>query len=77
MYAGNAEHPVMECEEFRQPGAASGGSSARHALADLPEALDEEAERFLAVGLCATCTHRATCTLPRPPGGVWQCDDYR
>jgi len=39
--------------------------------------LDEEAERFLAVGLCATCASRATCTLPRPRGGVWQCDAFR
>jgi len=77
MYAGDAEHPVMQCEEFRQHAAASGGPTAHHTLADLPEALDEEAERFLAVGLCATCPNRATCTLPRPPGGVWQCDDYR
>ena len=77
MYAGDAEHPVMECEEFRQHGAASGGPTAHHTLADMPEVLDKEAERFLAVGLCATCANRATCTLPRPPGGVWQCDDYR
>jgi hypothetical protein len=74
MYVGDAEHPVMQCEEFSQHG---GGSAARHTLVDLPEALDQEAERFLAVGLCATCANRETCTLPRPPGGVWQCDAFR
>ncbi|OFV81018.1 MAG: hypothetical protein A2Y78_00565 [Acidobacteria bacterium RBG_13_68_16] len=77
MYVGDAEHPVMQCEEFSQHGAAPGGPAARHSLADLPEVLDEEAERFLAVGLCATCASRATCTLPRPRGGVWQCDAFR
>lgn len=74
MYVGDAEHPVMQCEEFSQH---VGAPAARHSLADLPEVLDENAERFLAVGLCATCASRATCILPRPPGGVWQCDAYR
>jgi hypothetical protein len=77
MYVGDAERPVMQCEEFSQHGAPPAGPASRHALADLPEALDEEAERFLAIGLCAKCASRATCALPRPPGGVWQCDAFR
>ena len=27
-------------------------------------------------GLCVNCLHRATCTHPRPTGGVWHCEDY-
>jgi hypothetical protein len=26
-------------------------------------------------GLCRTCVHAATCSFPKPPGGVWQCDE--
>lgn len=27
-------------------------------------------------GLCVNCNHRRYCTYPRPPGGVWSCDEY-
>jgi hypothetical protein len=77
MYVGDAERPVMHCEEFSQHGALPGRPVPRPALEKIAETLDEEAERFLAVGLCAKCASRATCTLPRPPGGVWQCDAFR
>ncbi|MFB3816619.1 MAG: hypothetical protein ACE147_03040 [Candidatus Methylomirabilales bacterium] len=26
-------------------------------------------------GLCRTCAHAASCTYPKPPGGVWQCEE--
>lgn len=28
-------------------------------------------------GLCVNCSERATCSYPKPPGGVWRCEDYR
>lgn len=28
-------------------------------------------------GLCMNCDHRETCTLPRPVGGVWHCEEYQ
>jgi hypothetical protein len=78
MYVGDAEHPVMNCEEFSHVGP-SVTRPPRTAAADAPagEHLDEEFERFLTEGLCATCASRDTCTLPRPPAGVWRCDAYR
>jgi hypothetical protein len=27
-------------------------------------------------GLCVNCDRREGCTLPRPPGGVWHCEEY-
>lgn len=27
-------------------------------------------------GLCVNCEHRDTCTFPKPPGGVWRCEEY-
>ena len=27
-------------------------------------------------GLCATCDNRNTCTFPKPPGGVWHCEEF-
>jgi len=27
-------------------------------------------------GLCRTCERRETCTFPKPPGGVWHCEEF-
>jgi hypothetical protein len=27
-------------------------------------------------GLCVNCELRSTCTYPRPPEGVWYCEEY-
>ena len=27
-------------------------------------------------GLCVNCDLRRDCTYPKPPGGVWNCDEY-
>lgn len=28
-------------------------------------------------GLCVNCEVRETCVLPKPPGGIWHCEEYR
>jgi len=28
-------------------------------------------------GLCTNCENRRTCTLGKPEGGVWHCEEYR
>jgi hypothetical protein len=68
----------MECEEFSHVGP-SVTRPRRPVAGDalVGEPLDEEFERFRPEGLCATCASRDTCTLPRPPAGVWRCDAYR
>lgn len=27
-------------------------------------------------GLCKNCRKRKTCTLPKPDGGLWRCEEY-
>jgi len=27
-------------------------------------------------GLCANCSIRKTCTIPKPDEGIWHCDKY-
>ncbi len=27
-------------------------------------------------GLCVNCANRDECTFPKPPGGVWHCEEY-
>jgi len=40
---------------------------------DKPEKNRDDGE---IVDLCATCVKRDTCTLPKPEGGVWHCEEY-
>jgi hypothetical protein len=56
------------CEEYsyEQP------ESQLHIL-DLEPAVDLQAREL---GLCVNCESRATCTFPRPQGGVWFCAEY-
>jgi hypothetical protein len=28
------------------------------------------------IGLCVNCDNAKTCTLPKPEGGVWHCEEY-
>jgi len=28
-------------------------------------------------GLCLNCENRNTCTMPRPEGGIWHCEEYQ
>ena len=29
------------------------------------------------LGLCSNCDNRNGCKLPKPPSGVWRCEEYR
>ncbi|MEJ5358495.1 MAG: hypothetical protein WHT06_07430 [Desulfobacterales bacterium] len=40
-----------------------------------PEASPEGEEN--AAGLCVNCENRIDCRLPKPAGGVWNCEEYR
>ncbi len=74
-YRQTAQQPLLYCEEHEVAGS-RGNASAAGAT---PKKDDRERSlRDAAVlGLCANCDHRDTCTLPRPEGGVWHCEEYR
>ncbi len=75
MYLGDAEHPVLECEEFTHHRASATRTAARRMnLAAAPRA---EVRLPLASGLCFDCENRAECVFEKPEGGVWQCEEYR
>jgi hypothetical protein len=78
MYLGNAEHPVLECEEFTHHRAgATKPATRRLNLAAVPKPEATDGDPDLAMGLCVDCENRATCIFDRPVGGVWQCEEYR
>ncbi|HVN76235.1 MAG TPA: hypothetical protein VMT19_07970 [Thermoanaerobaculaceae bacterium] len=78
MYLGDAEHPVLECEEFTHHRAGASRPAARRLnIAVVPKQVAEEESVPLAMGLCFDCENRASCMFDRPESGVWQCEEYR
>lgn len=68
--------PVYDCEEFSTgPSAERPGRLRIVREPDGPPNDGAEIEGLR--GLCVNCDNRATCTLPRPAGGVWHCEEYR
>ena len=70
MYLAGGGVPVIECEEFVVVG--------RVRLCAAPPGQCDAGvtDADVVPGLCKTCDHVATCMLPRPPGGVWQCEEF-
>lgn len=59
---------VLQCEQFE--GEACAPPAAPHCVTARPRAAR-------AKGLCSVCWLLLSCTLPKPKGGVWQCEEYR
>lgn len=67
----------MQCEEFEGILYAPEGISRAHTPfigGEAPETYEEEPTQLK--GLCKLCEKRATCTYPKPEGGVWHCAEY-
>ena len=66
------ERPIFFCEEFDvfvsvpapQPGQAAPTQPTKR------QSTNEH------TGLCMNCDNVGTCTLPKPEGGVWHCEEY-
>jgi hypothetical protein len=72
-YLLSSSAPVLQCEEFQAFPAKRGPEPMEQPL-DLSRMSEEDAGESL--GLCANCAKRKTCAFPKPPGGVWQCEEY-
>jgi len=64
IYRGRNHGPVHDCEDYESSGIP----------VDRPV---EKVARPATLGLCATCENRDHCTLRKPEGGVWHCEEYR
>ena len=84
-YPRNPRHPVYYCCEHEAFGESesdsplsplsSGVFAARATRMEVPpQAAPQEPSGCL--GLCSNCERRATCTFPKPAGGVWRCEEY-
>ena len=63
------DQPVHHCEEY-QPSVAPSRQRENGRPQEPP--YDWESYR----GLCVTCGNRASCTFPKPEGGVWHCEEF-
>jgi len=70
---GRPRRPIFFCEEFEVSTAASIPESGR-AVEEMPRDTHRGSGRM---GLCVNCENAGTCTLPRPEGGIWHCEEYR
>jgi len=67
---------VRSCEEFETAEPAWGRRPSLESVAPVfPTVSDPAAEAGNLKGLCRQCTERLTCQFPKPPEGVWQCDE--
>lgn len=66
--------PIVLCELY-ECGLAD--RPALRVLGRAPAAAAPESAEEAPLGLCATCEELAGCRLPRPAGGVWNCEEYR
>jgi hypothetical protein len=67
------ERPILFCELFE----ASAPAPTAAPAAAPPAALAGGQGAVEHKGLCANCENRETCTMARPEGGVWHCEEYR
>lgn len=66
--------PILQCELFE----CGPSPRPRLSLVKLPalEAGEAGVDEEGLLGLCANCDHLKACRLPKPLGGVWQCEEY-
>jgi len=78
-YDSNPGHPILQCEEFE--GMIYTPDQRKKPKKILP--LKSRRSPFPSgspsqyKGLCKTCEERATCTYPKPEGGVWHCEEFQ
>jgi hypothetical protein len=61
----SAARIIVLAESALEPGRPAGGSSGDQALIT-----------GVLRGLCVNCDLQYGCTYPKPPRGVWNCDEY-
>ena len=77
--AKNSDSPIIYCEEFeyRFPPTPEKVEIAGKTSQKAWDQFTEERKDNFFKGLCINCENSKTCTLPKPEGGVWHCEEYR
>ena len=67
------KRPIFFCEQF-DVFVPVPTSEPAHAVPTQPPERQNTSGR---TGLCMNCDNAETCTLPKPEGGIWHCEEYR
>ena len=65
--------PILFCEEFDVSVPVANSPPER----SVPMGASKRQSANEHAGLCMNCDHAEACTLLRPEGGVWHCEEYR
>jgi hypothetical protein len=79
IYPRNQGQIVLNCEQF-EPCAPMASPSPSKAQIDLEELWKKPSGNRPGTefkGLCSNCEERYSCIYPKPPEGVWHCEEYR
>jgi len=74
----DAKRSVLQCEEFEPyepPPRKKISKGIKVKVKPRDKSMGEETSSYK--GLCCNCENRATCTFPKPEGGVWHCEEYQ
>ncbi len=71
----DAARPVRSCEEFAPADSVGRGVPVVMVERIFSAASDSSRTSGEWKGLCQDCRNRTTCTFPKPPGGIWHCDE--
>ena len=80
-FPSNLSGPRLYCEEFECEGASDVGegigilTTQKIELLTESRAVKKDTGKYM--GLCVNCENRESCTLPKPAGGVWYCEEYQ
>ena len=66
-----SDNPILFCEEFEVLVGQTDGQ------ASVVFGRTRRRASRKPIGLCLNCDNAATCTIPRPDGGIWHCQEYR
>ncbi len=69
----SSRRPIFFCEEFDVFVPVPASRLAQAAPTQPPERQNTSGR----TGLCVNCDNAETCTLPKPEGGIWHCEEYR
>jgi len=72
--AMNAKHPALQCAQFEGYPSVSREPVKRKNPHEARESNKRRKNSYR--GLCSICDIAKTCLFPKPPGGVWQCEEY-
>ena len=79
-YPRDPDRPIRHCEEFHEESEAmmvSAREKTRVRMGQRRQVQNTEDTTGRFLGLCRNCDNRLHCTFPKPPAGVWHCEEYK